>query len=44
MLNPDLNWTELKQSFLIDGRIRIDNIFQPDDKRDPKLLSDTNTL
>ena len=29
MLNPNLNWTELKlkQSFLIDGRIRVDNIF-----------------
>lgn len=34
MLNPDLNWTELKQSFLIDGRIRIDNIFQPDDAKE----------
>ena len=27
MLNPNLNWTELKQSFLIDGRSRVDNIF-----------------
>ena len=36
MLNPDLNWTELKQSFLIDGRIRIDNIFQPDDAKEIK--------
>ena len=34
MLNPDLNWTELKQSFLIDGRIRIDNILQPDDAKE----------
>ncbi len=27
MLNPDLNWAELRQSFLIDKRIRINNIF-----------------
>ena len=45
MLNPDLDWTELKRSFLIDGRIRIDNIFQPDDAKEiRKFLSDTNTL